>query len=124
MAEPGVLAIDDSEDILEVLGDFFSANDVPFHPARDVETGLRLLGSERIGFVLLDVHMPGITGDVALLALKQRRPKLRVAIMSGFLDAGLERQLTDLGASRIFSKPLRLDDVLQEAQISLAFDEG
>lgn len=119
-----VLAIDDNPQILEIVETFFREEGIPIHTARSVDEGITVLGRERIGFILLDVHMPGITGDVGLLSIRQNHPQIRIAIMSGFVDATLEKQLRDLGAIAVLHKPLRLDEVLQEARLALEFLEA
>lgn len=117
------LIIDDNAEVRDVVRSYFEASDLPIHTAASVEEGIALMRKHRIGFVILDLHMPGITGDVALLHIRQEFPKTRVAILSGFLDASLRQQLQDLGAVAFFHKPVSFNELVKEAQLALDFME-
>lgn len=71
------------------------------------------LGGTTDGVVclLVDQHMPQLTGLDLLGRLRQRGQKLSVALMTGSPSPELTRRARDLGAVMILEKPLR-DDVL------------
>ncbi len=123
-ASYGVLVVDDNPDVLDIYVTYFREAEIPVHSARSVSEGLEVLRREKIGFLVLDLHMPGTTGDVALLSLRQTHPDIRVAVVSGFLDEGTEKQLRSLGASAIYHKPVRLEQLITEARVSIEYLEA
>jgi two-component system response regulator FixJ len=56
--------------------------------------------------LLLDHHMPEMTGLELLRRLRRARRKLPVALMTGSPSAQLTRQALDLGALVVLEKPL------------------
>jgi CheY-like chemotaxis protein len=59
-----------------------------------------------IGFVMLDVLMPGLSGPRTLTALRRVNPDLRCCFMTGW-SGGLLR----VGATRVFAKPINLNEL-------------
>jgi FixJ family two-component response regulator len=61
---------------------------------------------EELTCLLLDHHMPEMTGLELLRRLHRTRRKLPVALMTGSPSAQLARQALDLGATVVLEKPL------------------
>ena len=55
--------------------------------------------------VLMDLNMPGMTGDQAFRALKEIDSSAPVVFVSGFWDRNLEKELRGLGALGFVQKP-------------------
>jgi two-component system response regulator FixJ len=70
--------------------------------------------------LLIDQHMPRITGLDLLQRLRDRGCKVTVGLMTGSPSPELTRRARDLGAVAVMEKPLR-DDVLLDF-VSGAFD--
>jgi two-component system sensor histidine kinase/response regulator len=81
-----VLAVDDSEDILEVLADHIDRPDLDVIKARSGAEALGLLASHDVALALVDVQMPGMDGFE--LAEAMRADPLRCGIPIIFLTAG------------------------------------
>jgi CheY-like chemotaxis protein len=71
---------------------------------------LAALHTSTVELVLLDLQMPSMTGAELLPALKQRRPGVRVVVMSGSSQADLDRYLSQ-GADAVIRKPFRLAEL-------------
>jgi PAS domain S-box-containing protein len=77
--------------------------------------GIDLALSQPPDLILLDLHLPDLSGREVLIELK-RRPELRavkVVILTADAHAGLSRQLTLAGAAGYLTKPFDIDDVLE-----------
>ncbi|HTB47420.1 MAG TPA: response regulator [Acetobacteraceae bacterium] len=76
---------------------------VTFHSA-----GQFLADSDRndLACLLLDHHMPEMTGLELLRRLRRTRGKLPIALMTGSPSAQLSRQALELGATVVLEKPL------------------
>jgi PAS domain S-box-containing protein len=76
--------------------------------------GIDLALSQPPDLILLDLHLPDLSGRDVLIELK-RRPELRdvkVVILTADAHAGLSRQLILAGAAGYLTKPFDIDDVL------------
>jgi two-component system response regulator FixJ len=62
--------------------------------------------ADGIACLLLDHHMPEMTGLDLLRRLRQARRELPVALMTGSPSAQLTRQALQLGAAAVLEKPL------------------
>jgi DNA-binding NtrC family response regulator len=73
--------------------------------AGDGREALRLYGEQRADLVLLDVDMPGLSGQETLVALLELDPKAVIIMVTGHGDPAQARALCELGAQSLLSKP-------------------
>jgi FixJ family two-component response regulator len=77
------------------------------------ESFLKTYADEPGGCLVLDMHMPGLTGLDVLQQLRQvRRSKLPVILMTGRDGRELRIQADALGASSYMEKPVDIDRLL------------
>ena len=71
--------------------------------------------------IVLDVNMPGGSGEETLRKLKtnSRTSDIPVIILSGSIDAKGQERVRALGASAVLSKPLVPDELLQALTAAL-----
>jgi CheY-like chemotaxis protein len=62
--------------------------------------------------IVLDVVMPGMTGDEALLEILQMQPHIRVVVSSGYNQAEVSRQFTGLEVYSFLPKPYTGEQLL------------
>ena len=77
----------------------------------------------RPDLVLMDLNMPGMTGDQAFEELRALDPQAPVVFVSGYWDRDLERKLRDLGALGFVQKPYEaatLRDAIVQAMTAQA----
>jgi len=79
-----ILVVDDDELILESLVSIFE--DEGFHTsfARSGGEALRLLESEPINLILVDVKLPDMTGLELLGRIRDTTPRIRKLVLTGF----------------------------------------
>ena len=66
-----------------------------------------------VDFLILDIHMPGLTGLEVTERLAERRSKIPVIVITGDSDPHLAKRLKQAGCRHIFIKPFDLHQLLQ-----------
>lgn len=77
----------------------------------------------RPDLVLMDLNMPGMTGDAAFRELKAADPQVPVVFVSGYWNGELERELRGMGALGFVQKPYEaatLRDAIVQAMTAQA----
>ena len=111
--EPRLLIADDDRDFRESLGEVFQRRGFETELAADGCEAVEIVQSAAdVHIVLLDVHMPRLTG---LQALHQIRSMVSAALpcvlMSAQLDADIVAEAESLEISTVLAKPFSLKDV-------------
>jgi len=81
------------------------------HAAADAETGLRLLGREKIDLVLTDFRLPGMSGLEFLQAVKRMNAALPVVMMTAYGTVESAVEAMKVGASDYILKPFSLEEM-------------
>ena len=116
-----VVIIDDEDGIRSLCTRIVSAAGMEPHAAGDGDEGMKLLAEVAPGYVLLDINLPGRNGMELLKEIRERFPKTRVVMVTGY--ASVERAVTamKLGAFDYITKPFspqRLRDVLASGPVA------
>jgi len=105
-----VLVVDDDAGVRDVCTIMLRALGYDATSASSGERALESVASGDVEIVLMDLEMPRMKGDEVLRTLKQRRPAVRVVVMSGRPRADL-RSYLDTGADAVIQKPFRLAEL-------------
>ena len=110
-----VLVVEDETDLGEVFRDFLS--ELGHQPVlvRSAEAALGKLQSERPDAIILDIHLPGMSGLDFLQLRPVREAGLPIVAVSGVATESQARECLRLGALDFVGKPVplgRLNDVL------------
>lgn len=76
----------------------------------------------RLGLILLDLTMPGLSGEETLRRLRMQGTTAKVILMSGYSENDSTRRCLELGAVAFVQKPFELDTLLQLAATHLSPD--
>lgn len=110
-----VLAVDDNEDILNLISLIVESMGHTLELAHDGHQGLELLRSKEYDLVFLDMSMPNLTGLEVIDALvqdgiiKKQRVTLFTASYLGVED--IESNLRKKGVYSILPKPADIDQI-------------
>jgi signal transduction histidine kinase/ActR/RegA family two-component response regulator len=106
-----VLAVDDEEPVLQVLGDLLAVLGQDVEIAMGGAAGLERYCPERFDVVFTDLGMPEVNGWDVVQVVKSRSPDTPVVVVTGWgaqIEGGALRAR---GADYVIPKPFSLEDV-------------
>ena len=111
--ERAVLLVDDDVQVREVTEAVLIDAGYTVLTAPDGQGGLDVMAAEgrRVGLVISDYAMPGMTGREMLQAVKEGWPKTAILLATGYADF-LDLTGKDLPIDQIVRKPFRSNDLL------------
>jgi PAS domain S-box-containing protein len=113
--EGPVLIVDDEDMILRTARRILAAGGYTVHTAKSGAAAIELFRSIHgdIRAVVLDMVMPGMTGDEVFRELKKIDPQVRVLIASGFVQDQRAQHAMQEGARQFLQKPYTLERLLR-----------
>ena len=121
---PSLLITDDDRDFRETLQGVFEPRGFRTLLAADGEEALEIVRSESIHVVLLDMHMPRLTGLETIRRVKTFRSPLPCILISAAMDEGLTDEAIEADAFSVLHKPIsfaEITDVVSHA-MRLTYD--
>jgi DNA-binding response OmpR family regulator len=115
-----VLVVDDDSAVAEVLSDFFTEEGYDVRLADNGRVGLDLFDAWRPDVVLLDLRMPGMSGEDVFLRIRAMHPRAAVIFVTGADDEMVARRLLRGGATDYVKKPIDLDYCALAVLLSVA----
>jgi two-component system, cell cycle sensor histidine kinase and response regulator CckA len=113
-----VLLIDDEAVIREIGSEMLEALHLPFIIARDGEEGIRVYKKNHpdVQLVILDIEMPGMSGDQVYDQLKTISPDLKILLTSGYAKSYLEAKYfkRKLDPAMFMSKPFQFKQLSEK----------
>jgi two-component system response regulator FixJ len=101
-----VFVIDDDSSARNGLSRLLRAAGYPVHAFDSANKFLEYVDEYTSGCILLDIRMPGMSGDELALELKNRRVNLPIIVVSADDDQENKRLAKDIGAVGFFRKPV------------------
>lgn len=112
-----ILLVDDDPMVREVTAAMLDDLGYAVVEAESGSEALDLLGREaRIGLVIADYAMPGMTGADLSRRVEAQRPGLPVLLITGYAD---ERAVAAVGEDRLVLKPFRNEDLARKVRMAL-----
>ncbi|MDZ7712666.1 MAG: response regulator transcription factor [Rhodovibrio sp.] len=117
------LIADDHDLFIDLLATHIGRtwSDSPVYKATDVDSALKQLEAHpEIDIALLDVVMPGMNGLEGLSRIKQARPDMPVALLSGQSDRGVIEEGLRMGAAGFVPKTISGDALIQAIRLMMS----
>ncbi|HWC74556.1 MAG TPA: response regulator [Gemmatimonadales bacterium] len=110
-----ILVVDDEAGLRRVLERFLERHGYRVLSAGTAEVAYELLGSDLADALLVDIHLPTMSGLALYLAIIHRWPSLegRVAIMTGDAEADEVRTWLERHRCMVIRKPFNLQQVVE-----------
>jgi CheY-like chemotaxis protein len=103
---PSILITDDDNGFRETVRGMFEPRGFRTFSAADGEEALRIVGSESVHLLLLDMHMPRLTGLETARRLRQINSRLPFVLMSAALDPSIVEEARSIEAFSVLPKPV------------------
>lgn len=103
---PSILITDDDRGLRETLQGVFEPRGFRTLLAADGQEAFEIVQREEVHLLLLDMHMPRLTGLETIRLVKQFRALLPCILMSADADQKLVEQALALRAFTVLSKPV------------------
>ena len=118
-----ILVADDERQICEMLAKFLTSRGFRVHTAQDGPSALALAELERPQLIVLDIHMPGMSGVEVLRRLRAKHYAGGVMMLTGSEDNALLKEALDLGSIDIIGKPADLERIGLAIEVSLILSQ-
>lgn len=107
-----ILVVDDEEALRTVLSTELISEGYDVGTAADGDDAITELGKKTFDLVLLDIKMQRMNGFEVLKHIKDKHPRTKVIMLTGFADLKNAIESKKLGAEDFVSKPYDLVDLL------------
>ena len=112
--QQSVIIIDDEEIVLDIAKDMLEDLGCNVFTADNGFDGLKIISENpEISIAFLDKMMPKLDGLSLLKIIKERKPSMKVIVVSSILDDEDINDFTESGAYAVLSKPYRTDVLKQ-----------
>lgn len=115
-----ILITDDDRGFRETLRGVFEPEGFRTLLAADGAEALDIVRSNDVHLLLLDMHMPRLTGLETLRIVKQMKSRLPCILLSAQPDEGLVRQAMQADAFSFLSKPVSRQTITSTVHLALA----
>jgi len=109
-----VLVVDDDADIRDFLMKVVERLGFQVTEAPSVPRALKVLSSQSIDLMLLDIYLKGATGLDLIKSLHRRRASVPTVVVSGYISEPVAQQLVKFGVQGLVSKPFRRNRLEEE----------
>lgn len=108
-----ILMIDDEQDIVNFFRKTFQHfKHIDFFTAFRAGQGIEIAKKEKPQLILLDLRMPGMNGEEALIELKKLLPETKFMVMTGWEDGATRERIERIGVDAYYTKPIDLEKVV------------
>jgi two-component system cell cycle response regulator DivK len=110
-----ILIVEDNEKNLKLVRDVLQVKGYQTLEARTAEEGIALARERLPDLVLMDIHLPGISGIEAIGRLRAdtRTARIPVVAVTASVMQGDLKQITDAGFDGYVAKPINLKSFLE-----------
>lgn len=104
-----VLIIEDENFTAQAVKDALALDDISADIASDGKDGLEKFTSNSYDLILLDLKMPGLSGDEVLNEIRKQDPFIDVIIYTNYTDFADIKKLTNIGIDGYINKGPKSD---------------
>ena len=117
-----ILIIDDERPIREAVTDILGIEGIHVKTAANGQAGVQLYAQNQseIKLVILDLSMPGLSGEDTLRQLKAINPNVKVILSSGYSKNDISPLISQQSQVSFLAKPYKIDTLLNKVMEYMA----
>jgi DNA-binding NtrC family response regulator len=108
-----IMIVDDEERLLQTLAQRLRLRDFDVQTFNNGQEALVAARQEEFDLALVDLKMPGLSGEQVLNLLKEEHPLLEVIILTGHGSIPSAVHCTQAGSYNYLQKPCETDELLE-----------
>lgn len=115
-----ILIIDDSEEILFAISEFFKIKDWDTLVAHNIEEGLKVINSDNdVNIIIVDYHLPYINGILGVKLIRQVNKDVPIIALTIEGEEKVAEQFFEVGANDFAIKPIKVLDLYSRVNVHL-----
>ena len=124
VADPYIALVDDEAPVLKALGRLLRLANWSVGTFESGDAFLKSIAAQRPNCVILDVHMPGLSGFDVLSRLRAARVDVPVVFITAHDEPDMARRAAAAGASTLLRKPFSNDALVDAVSRALLGEAG
>ncbi len=121
---PHILVVDDEESIRKVIVAVFAGRNYRISSVANGFAAIKIIESEKVDLVILDLKMPGMDGMELLGRIKDFSSEILVVVITGFADVDNTAKALKAGASDFLPKPFGAQDIFHSVSRLLELQQS
>ena len=121
MGSEAIMVVDDEPLVLEIAVEMLETLGYRVIPANNGQTAVDLFRNlqDQVDLVILDMIMPGMSGEQTYEKLKEIDPNVRVMLSSGYSMSGQAERIIGKGCRDFLQKPFNLAELSRKVRAAL-----
>ncbi len=111
-----ILIVDDEAGIVQEIKEFLGEEGYEVATADTAKLGIKLLEELQPHVILIDVKLPDASGTEVLRACKEKSPKTRTIMVTGYVDQLVMDEAEIIGRDTFLQKPFDLVRIVEEIE--------
>lgn len=120
MSKLKILLVDDEKELISTISERMALRNIEATAALSGPEAIQRIRKVDYDVVILDVKMPGMSGQETLRQIKQAKPQLPVIMMTGHGSMKESLEAMNEGACDYLMKPVALEDLMQKIEAAVA----
>jgi len=119
MTRPLIMVVDDSPEILKLVGDILKMEGFGVIPVSDGKSALQLLEQQNPDLILLDIMMPGEFNGLDVLYYIREKSSVPIIMLTAYSHPASIRKALEDGADDYITKPFSAQVLVARIQAKL-----
>jgi len=113
-----ILVVDDEDTVLSVSRDLLEILGYRVRTARNGQEAVEILAADPAGIdlVILDMIMPGLSGEETFMRLRRIAPGIKILLASGYSIDGQAQEIMDRGCNGFLQKPFQMERLAEKVR--------
>lgn len=114
MSKKKILIVDDEVGIVQEIKEFLTEEGFEVYAADTAKEGIRLIEEIQPDVIWIDVKLPDASGIDVLKACKEKSPKTKTIMVTGYVDQNVMDEAEAVGRDAFLQKPFDLLKITEE----------